>query len=85
MLSVIEHVCVVLWTRLGYLLCKGNLTCNNTLLRGMVRTGAMLNSRHDQLLANTCVAAVVAVSDCRRTKVTKNGRRLDRFYTICIL
>lgn len=38
LLSVIKHVCVVLWARVGYLLCKGNGTCNNTLLRGMVRT-----------------------------------------------
>jgi len=39
-------------------------------------SGTMLNSGNDQPLANTCVAAVAAVSDCRRTKVTNNGRRL---------
>jgi hypothetical protein len=41
-------------------------------------SGTMLNSRHDQPLANTCVAAVVVVSDCRRTRVTNDGRRLGR-------
>ena len=41
-------------------------------------SGTMLNSKHDQQLANTCVAAVAAVNDCRRTRVTNDGRRLDR-------
>jgi hypothetical protein len=41
-------------------------------------SGAMLNSRHDQPLANTCVTAVAVVSSCRRTRVTNDGRRLGR-------
>ena len=36
-------------------------------------SGTMLKSRHDQPLANTCVAAVAAVSDCRWTRVTNDG------------
>jgi hypothetical protein len=39
--------------------------------------GTMLNSGHEQALANTCVAAVAAISDCRRTRVTNDGRRSD--------
>jgi len=39
-------------------------------------SGTMLKSRHDQPLANTCVAAVAAVSDCRWTRVTNDGWRL---------
>jgi len=38
----------------------------------------MLNSGHDQPLANTCGAAVGAVSDCRQTRDTNVGRRVDR-------
>ena len=41
-------------------------------------SGTMLNSGHDQQLANTCVAAVVAVNDCKQTGVTNDGRGLDR-------
>jgi hypothetical protein len=41
-------------------------------------TSMMLNSGHDQPLTNMCVTAVAAVSDCRRTRVTNDGRRLDR-------
>jgi len=41
-------------------------------------SGTMLNSGHDQQLANTYVAAVAVVNDCRGTGVTNDGRRLDR-------
>jgi hypothetical protein len=37
----------------------------------------MLNTGHDQPLTNRCVTAVAAVNDCRRTRVTNDGRRLD--------
>jgi len=40
--------------------------------------GTMLNSGHDQPLANACVAAVAMVSDCRRTRVTNDGQRIGR-------
>ena len=49
----------------------------------------MLNSGHDQPLANTCGAAVAAVSDCRQTRVTNDGRMADRvlssLYVYCLL
>ena len=46
----------------------------------------MLNSGHDQPLANTCVAAVAVVSDCRQTRVKNYGLMLDRgLIFLCIL
>jgi hypothetical protein len=49
----------------------------------------MLNRGHDQPLANTCGAAVAVVSDCRQTRVTNDGRRVDRvlssLYVYCLL
>ena len=36
-------------------------------------SGTMLNSGHDQQLANTYVAAVAVVNDCRGTGVTNDG------------
>jgi len=49
-------------------------------------SSTVLNSWHDQPLASTCVTAVAAVSDCRRTGVTNDGRRLDRVLSyLCIV
>jgi len=60
--------------------CRVKVISDKYSFLAVTEVGTLLISGHDQPPANTCVAAVVAVRDCRRAKVTKDGRRLDRFY-----